>query len=83
MAYPFGNHPTLARYMMAATAAGFHAGTVAGGGVVISNADYSRWYIFSRMPQTERLTPAIVAQADRRLGWDSGFPKAEVSTAET
>lgn len=79
MAYPFGNHPSLARYMKHATDMGLEVNTYPSGAVIITNPANHRWYIFAPMPQTEFLTPSEVARADRRLGWDSGFSKLEVA----
>ena len=73
MAFPFGGHPTLGEYMVAARDAGFvcHSGVIGTEAVIeITSPD---GYVFLPMGQKERLTPSMIDYLDRRLGWKSPF----------
>jgi len=73
-AYPFGGHPTLARYMKWALDVGVTSHTLPGAVLFVNNKT-GRHAILDMNDQSERLTASIVAYLDRRLGVDSPFPK--------
>ena len=79
MSAPFGKHPSLREYLeWARSEEGCDLKEAVHGtsSVFRLEAPNGRSLIIAGVPDSERLTPSMVAHYDRRLGVVSGYPSA-------
>lgn len=80
MAFPFGNHPTIAHYLTWAKNKAnckIESGTMGGDEFVILTAPNGKHVVLYVVDQKEFLLPTQIAHLDRRLGLKSRFDNWE------